>query len=429
MKNYLMFRFWVINSTMLLVSCFFLFFYMDTTFVENLYSKIFTALVMILLILPLQIIFKQSYEKVTIKEIFKILITWGIFYCCSILIVNESILDYMVKSNFFIIGALSNFLLISCSIVLINFIRKLSVECVLLISDGSSPKLDERKEKLKSFDIIKSEASDESKILEIISTHNISKIIFDQKSFNNSGLVNKVTNYSDTCSDIFRISDLSSNQLGMTDFLGVMIVPLNQNKMLVKPISNLIKRAFDFSLSSILIIMLMPLFLLIALSIKFESNGPIFFIQKRNGLNGKVFNILKFRSMYFFDDAKVIQAKKNDSRVTKIGKFLRKSSIDELPQIFNIFLGEMSFVGPRPHAIEHNHEYGIKIKNYMRRHLVKPGLTGYAQIKGHRGETRDVNAMKNRVKCDLAYIEEWSIWLDLVILLKTPVALLKDEAY
>ena len=129
----------------------------------------------------------------------------------------------------------------------------------------------------------------------------------------------------------------------------------------------------------------MPLFFLVAILIRLESSGPVFFIQKRNGLNGKEFMIFKFRSMYFVGNAEVIQAKKNDSRVTKIGKLLRKTSVDELPQIFNIFIGDMSFVGPRPHAIEHNHEYGTKIENYMRRHLVKPGLTGYAQIKGHRG--------------------------------------------
>jgi undecaprenyl-phosphate galactose phosphotransferase/putative colanic acid biosynthesis UDP-glucose lipid carrier transferase len=154
-------------------------------------------------------------------------------------------------------------------------------------------------------------------------------------------------------------------------------------------------------------------------------------LQKRNGFNGHAFNIFKFRTMHVHEDGPVIrQATRNDPRITRIGRWLRKSSIDELPQLFNVILGDMSLVGPRPHATSHNSEYEKLIANYAFRHHVKPGLTGWAQVNGYRGETQQIELMERRVEHDIWYINNWSPWLDLRIVLQTTLlALRQTTAY
>jgi Undecaprenyl-phosphate glucose phosphotransferase len=189
------------------------------------------------------------------------------------------------------------------------------------------------------------------------------------------------------------------------------------------------KRFFDISLASVGLLTLLPLMLMTALLIKLDSRGPIFFLQKRNGFNGKTFDIIKFRTMHVCeDDAAVKQATRDDPRVTRIGRWLRRSSIDELPQLFNVIRGDMSLVGPRPHATSHNSEYEKLIANYAFRHHVKPGLTGWAQVNGYRGETRQVEQMKRRVDYDLWYINNWSPWLDLRIVMQTVLVTLRQDA-
>ena len=181
-----------------------------------------------------------------------------------------------------------------------------------------------------------------------------------------------------------------------------------------------LKRVEDLVLSSILIVMLATPMALIALAIKATSRGPVIFKQFRYGLDGKQFKVFKFRSMTTTDNGPVVQqAKQNDARVTPLGKFLRRTSLDELPQIFNVFLGTMSLVGPRPHAVAHNEEYRKLIKGYMLRHKVKPGITGWAQIHGFRGETDTLDKMQGRIEYDLDYIHRWSLWLDFKILFLT----------
>jgi Undecaprenyl-phosphate glucose phosphotransferase len=189
------------------------------------------------------------------------------------------------------------------------------------------------------------------------------------------------------------------------------------------------KRFFDVSLAMTAILTMLPLMLITALLIKLDSRGPVLFRQKRNGFNGHAFNIFKFRSMHVLEDGPVIlQVTRNDTRVTNLGRWLRRSSIDELPQLFNVIRGEMSLVGPRPHATSHNSEYEKRIANYAFRHHVKPGLTGWAQIKGHRGETRRIEQMTSRVEHDLWYINNWSPWLDLRIVLQTIVVALRQTS-
>jgi putative colanic acid biosynthesis UDP-glucose lipid carrier transferase len=186
------------------------------------------------------------------------------------------------------------------------------------------------------------------------------------------------------------------------------------------------KRLFDVVVASAALVVLSPLMLLIAAAIRIGSPGSVIFRQKRYGLDGTQISVYKFRSMYVSEDGdKVVQAKRGDSRVTPIGHFLRKYSLDELPQLINVLQGRMSLVGPRPHAVAHNEEYRKLIKGYMIRHKVRPGMTGWAQVNGQRGETVRVEDMAARVQFDLAYLREWSLLLDLKILWLTVWVVLK----
>lgn len=182
----------------------------------------------------------------------------------------------------------------------------------------------------------------------------------------------------------------------------------------------IIKRIEDIVLSTFILIMISPVLLGLALAVKFTSKGPVFFKQNRYGIDGKPIKVWKFRSMNVMEDgAKVTQATKNDSRFTPIGQFIRKTSLDELPQFINVLQGQMSIVGPRPHAVAHNEEYRKLVDGYMLRHKVKPGITGWAQINGWRGETDTLDKMEKRIEFDLEYIRNWSLFFDLKIVFLT----------
>jgi putative colanic acid biosynthesis UDP-glucose lipid carrier transferase len=184
--------------------------------------------------------------------------------------------------------------------------------------------------------------------------------------------------------------------------------------------NNVLKRTEDVIFSiGILTFILVPM-MFIAAAVKLTSSGPVIFKQKRYGLDGKEIEIYKFRSMSSQDNgAEIMQAIKNDARITPLGAFLRKTSLDELPQFIHVLQGRMSIVGPRPHAVAHNEQYRKLIEGYMLRHKVRPGITGWAQINGLRGETETVNKMVKRVEFDLDYIHRWSVWLDVKIILAT----------
>lgn len=185
-------------------------------------------------------------------------------------------------------------------------------------------------------------------------------------------------------------------------------------------LQNYIKRSFDIVFSALALVALIPVFLMIAVAIKLTSKGPILFRQDRYGLDGKKIGVYKFRSMKVLENSDIVtQATKNDPRVTPVGAFLRKTSLDELPQFVNVLKGQMSVVGPRPHAVAHNEHYRNKVAFYMLRHKVKPGITGWAQINGWRGETDTLEKMQKRVEFDLAYIRNWSLWWDIQIIVKT----------
>ncbi|MDB5763505.1 MAG: Exopolysaccharide production protein Pss [Herminiimonas sp.] len=218
--------------------------------------------------------------------------------------------------------------------------------------------------------------------------------------------------------DIRWVPDTLSMQIlsnKIINFLGLPAVDLNQ------PISGgvrgIVKDLFDKIFSFVVLILLLPLFIVIAVSIKISSPGPVFFKQPRLGLNGRKFNVYKFRSMKLHEEhGKVTQATQDDPRITRIGRFIRRTSLDELPQFINVLMGDMSVVGPRPHALQHNEMYKERLEMYMLRHRVKPGITGWAQIHGYRGETDTVDKMAKRVQFDLHYIQNWTFWMDLKII-------------
>jgi len=190
------------------------------------------------------------------------------------------------------------------------------------------------------------------------------------------------------------------------------------------------KRCLDIGVASFALLMLAPLMLTAAILIKLDTPGNVIFRQSRRGFNGRPFEIWKFRSMSVSENGHTVtQATKQDARVTRVGRILRKTSVDELPQLWNVLRGEMSLVGPRPHALAHDNYYDQVIGNYVYRHHMKPGLTGWAQVNGFRGETPTIDLMEKRVEYDVWYVSNWSIWLDLKIMLRTAAALMYQEAY
>jgi putative colanic acid biosynthesis UDP-glucose lipid carrier transferase len=193
--------------------------------------------------------------------------------------------------------------------------------------------------------------------------------------------------------------------------------------------SGTVKWISDMVLSVLILILISPILLIIAAAVKFGSPGPVIFKQRRYGLDGDEILVYKFRSMSVCEDGgNIQQAQKNDSRLTRLGAFLRKSSLDELPQFINVLQGRMSIVGPRPHAVAHNELYRNLIKGYMIRHKVKPGITGWAQVNGFRGETDTLDKMQSRINFDLDYLRNWTLKLDLQIILKTIFVVFKREA-
>jgi undecaprenyl-phosphate glucose phosphotransferase len=234
-------------------------------------------------------------------------------------------------------------------------------------------------------------------------------------------IIHLIDQLQDTTASVFVVPDVFVLDLFHADWstvAGVPVVSVFESPFF--GINGGIKRVEDLLFGSLILLLISPLMLLIALGIKLTSKGTILFKQRRYGLNGQIVEVWKFRSMTASDDGDhVVQARKNDPRVTKFGAFLRRTSLDELPQFINVLQGCMSIVGPRPHAIAHNEEYRRLLQGYMLRHKVKPGITGWAQVNGWRGETDSLDKMKGRLDCDLTYVRNWSFWLDIKIIAKT----------
>ena len=228
--------------------------------------------------------------------------------------------------------------------------------------------------------------------------------------------------------DIFSLRLINHS---VKEIAGIPVLTLSETPL--TGISRLAKSIEDKILSFLILIAFSPILLIIAILIKIDSPGPVFFRQNRTGWNGKSFSIWKFRSMIAhnrgLDNAVIKQAERNDPRITRVGAFIRKTSIDELPQLFNVLTGDMSLVGPRPHAVQHDKVYSERINDYYARHNIKPGMTGLAQVRGYRGETKEIDQMTKRIESDIEYINNWSVWLDLSILLRTTRVFTSKDVY
>ncbi|TAL46111.1 MAG: undecaprenyl-phosphate glucose phosphotransferase [Methylovulum sp.] len=230
-----------------------------------------------------------------------------------------------------------------------------------------------------------------------------------------------VNQLADTTASVYVMPDLFISELmhaRWINFGGMPLVSVYETPFC--GLLSWVKRLEDVLLSSLILLLISPLMIVIAAAVKVSSPGPVIFKQQRYGLNGALVEVWKFRSMTVYENGEYVpQAKKNDARITPLGAFLRKTSLDELPQFINVLQGRMSVVGPRPHAVSHNEAYRKLIKGYMLRHKVKPGITGWVQVNGWRGETDTLDKMQRRVEYDLHYIRNWSLWLDLKIVILT----------
>nr|CBX29358.1 Probable CPS biosynthesis glycosyltransferase [uncultured Desulfobacterium sp.] len=258
-------------------------------------------------------------------------------------------------------------------------------------------------------------------IVPYVKNNKIDMVYIALPSINELSIRNVISELCETTAAVFMVPDvfnITLLKLSLEEIAGLPVINLNETPCC--GINDIIKLLEDRILALIILVIILPFMLIIALIVKLTSPGPVIFKQSRYGINGNKIKVLKFRTMTVCEDGTNLrQAGRNDSRVTPFGSFLRRTSLDELPQFFNVLLGNMSIVGPRPHAVAHNELYGKLIKFYMLRHKMKPGITGWAQINGLRGETDTLEKMEKRVEYDLYYINNWSILLDLKIMLIT----------
>jgi putative colanic acid biosynthesis UDP-glucose lipid carrier transferase len=268
-----------------------------------------------------------------------------------------------------------------------------------------------------------------SELAGYVKKHDVQVIFISLPIRHDKRFIDLLDELSDTTASIYYVPDIYSFDLIQShprNVLGVPVVAMCETPLAGS--SALVKRVMDFVIAFGLLVLLAPLLLAIAAIIKMTSHGPIIFRQRRYGLDGQEFQVYKFRTMLVTEDGEVVkQASRNDARVTPLGTFLRRNSLDELPQLINVLQGRMSLVGPRPHAVAHNEQYRKLIKGYMLRHKVLPGITGLAQVNGCRGETNTLEDMQARVSYDLDYLKRWSPALDLKILILTAFRALGDE--
>ncbi|MCE1114511.1 MULTISPECIES: undecaprenyl-phosphate glucose phosphotransferase [Pseudomonas] len=271
-----------------------------------------------------------------------------------------------------------------------------------------------------------------SKLDEIVAQHAI-RTVYLVTPLGGSEVINDIyLKLLEKCIAVNWVPDIFSLRLinhSVREIAGIPVLTLSETPL--TGMSLFLKNVEDRVLAALILLCISPVLLVVALVIKLDSPGPVFFRQARMGWTGETFRIWKFRSMHVHQpEAGVLQqAQKNDPRLTRVGAFIRRTSLDELPQLFNVLTGEMSLVGPRPHALQHDTQYSQDIVDYFARHNIKPGMTGLAQVRGFRGETKDIAQMVQRVNSDIEYINNWSLWLDFVILVRTLNAFTGKHAY
>ena len=252
-------------------------------------------------------------------------------------------------------------------------------------------------------------------------------LLFCCLSHDESAFINRVIHFCDNHVVHFYYVPRMSGNLHLRlipELYGDVTLFTNRREPLTFIENKFLKRTFDIVVSALTCLVLLPFLPIIALIIKMQSPGPLFFVQNRTGLNGHTFKCYKFRSMHVNNQADTLQATKDDPRKFPFGEFMRKTNIDEFPQFFNVLKGDMSIVGPRPHMMLHTEMYGKLIDKYMVRHFCRPGITGWAQVTGFRGETKELWQMEERIRRDIWYVENWTFWLDLKIILKTAISIL-----
>ena len=271
-----------------------------------------------------------------------------------------------------------------------------------------------------------------SEIAGYVREHNIKMIFISQPISAQPRIRKLLDELEDTTASVYFLPDIYIFDLMQARFDnvgGMPVIAIRDTPFM--GLNSMVKRTEDILIGSVILVLLLPLMLMIGLAVKLSSAGPMIFRQRRYGLYGEEIIVYKFRSMTVTENGdKVVQARKGDQRITRVGAFLRRSSLDELPQFINVLQGRMSIVGPRPHAVAHNEQYRKLIKGYMLRHKVKPGITGWAQVNGFRGETETLDKMEARIQYDLDYLRSWSLWLDLYIIVKTvKVVLTRENAH
>lgn len=255
-------------------------------------------------------------------------------------------------------------------------------------------------------------------------------LLFCCLSHDESAFINRVIHFCDNHVVHFYYVPRMSGNLHLRlipELYGDVTLFTNRREPLTFIENKFLKRTFDIVVSALTCLVLLPFLPIIALIIKMQSPGPLFFVQNRTGLNGHTFKCYKFRSMHVNNQADTLQATKDDPRKFPFGEFMRKTNIDEFPQFFNVLKGDMSIVGPRPHMMLHTEMYGKLIDKYMVRHFCRPGITGWAQVTGFRGETKELWQMEERIRRDIWYLENWTFWLDLKIILKTALSIIRPD--
>jgi len=303
--------------------------------------------------------------------------------------------------------------------------RSLGMEFLGFIEDRNASRIGELPDNLNVIGTVES-------LTDLVLKDSIDIVYISLPTVSNDRILDLLDKLQDTTASIYFVPDIFMTDLiraRVDTVYGIPVVALRETPFY--GVDGLVKKIVDLTVGAAMLLILSPVMLLIAVLVKITSKGPIIFRQMRYGLDGGKIEVYKFRTMSSLDDGEiVIQATKEDKRITKFGKFLRSSSLDELPQLINVIQGKMSLVGPRPHAVAHNEEYRKLIKGYMLRHKVKPGITGWAQVTGYRGETDTIEKMQGRIEKDLEYMRNWSLSLDFKIMIRTIWIILKrDNAY
>ena len=357
----------------------------------------------------------------------KVLLTW--FIVTPLILIISHIMVRSIIANWYTKGKLRSTIVIGANETSLEFIKHIADLPFLLINYHGF--FDERDNSRIAGDF-GPHLGGLTDVIPYIHKHNVEMIFISLPMSSQPRIQKLMDELPDTTTSIYFLPDIYIFDLMQArfDYVGdIPVVAMNESPFV--GIDGVVKNASDFILALVILILLLPFMLCIALAVKVTSPGPIIFKQRRYGLNGEEIVVYKFRSMTVAEDGpNVVQAKKNDQRFTKIGAFLRRTSLDELPQFINVLQGRMSIVGPRPHAVAHNELYRKLIKGYMLRHKAKPGITGWAQVNGWRGETEELDKMKGRIEHDLYYLKNWSIWLDLWIILRTIWTVIrKDNAH